>query len=58
MCEQLHKHLQISKLDTVFMFITDLQSLVTEQPFPLLETLNLDMCQMLEVVKVEAPLCK
>lgn len=40
------------------MFITDLQSLVTEQPFPLLETLNLDMCQMLEVVKVKAPLCK
>lgn len=33
-----------------------LQSLVTEQPFPNLETLNLDMCQMLEVVKVEAPL--
>lgn len=40
------------------MFITDLQSLVTEQPFPNLKTLNLDMCQMLEIVKVEAPLCK
>lgn len=33
-----------------------LQSLETEQPFPNLETLNLDMCQILEVVKVEAPL--